>query len=790
MPIRICSAALALLLLAPALAAQPLFFGDSAPQTHTRYGAAGALPQLATNGQGFFLFWATESKLRVTRLVDGQNRAGRPILSGNILRFDVVWTGTHFLVAADELDSQGFHQIRGRVVNVDGEPMGGPFTIVSGGDSPSLAFDGARVLLTYESGSQLSSLLLRPDGVLATDPHSQVISPDPIDAAAAAGGTGFVAASAYADSIHIAKLLPTSELSGATQLAAPPVLERRVAAGSNGHDVLVVWTNGTAAAEWVLVNANGNVSGRASITGTNGAVDVAVSWNGAKWVVSTIAGGKLQTRLLDGVTSGVTSVEAHAPVKAHDASPVSIASLNGRTLAAWRGTGAAQPVLLRDLAGSGNGNEAAFAAADQTLQTTTWSHEAALLVWSEVRDGKRTLHAGVRAADGGWSENRIGTVEESPLASSDGRNFLVIKKSDEGWSAVTLSDEAKILASTPLIKTFTPTGITWDGTSWVVIGLGGSTQIFVARVMPWGAVSAPVLIEQREGTRELENPRIVAGGSGFLAVWQNSDFTICFPVCDPYDSVLHGTRLTPSLQRDHPLNLAIAEDEAVSPDLYWDGTRFQIFWLDGGALETRSLRPDAGGSGTTRIAGAQIDTGKLRATLTPLGTTITAGDGEVLLLRNNELIQRYTLGNPNSPDALVNLGPDVAYVQAQPRDVMPYHGSSHLFLTTGGVIPRDTMPLPPEIVRASMTDGAKLMVLEWAPPIDPVNGYRVEYRVDDGTWNEFDEWFSATTTSVSIQPWLNNVRYQLRMRAWSDAGVSEYSLPATVRLLGRRRAVR
>ncbi|HET8775989.1 MAG TPA: fibronectin type III domain-containing protein [Thermoanaerobaculia bacterium] len=777
---------LSLLLLAPALAAQPLFFGDAAPQTDTRYGTAGALPQLATNGQTFFLFWATDSKLRVTRLVEGQNRAGRPILSGNIVRFDVVWTGTHFLVAGDELDAQGDHQIRGRLLNGNGEPVGGPFPIATG-SSPSLAFDGVRVLLTYGSGERQFLLLLRPDGVRTTEP-SALTPPFPpiVDSAAASGGRGFVSAVAYVDLVRIETLFP---FTGSWDIGkATPVLHRRVAAGSNGQDALVVWTNGSAAAEWVLVDGNGHFSAPASIAGTEGAADVAVSWNGAKWAVSTIAGGKLHTRLLDGATGA--SVEAHAPVKAHDASPVSLASLNGRTFVAWRGTGAAQPVLLRDLAASGNGNEAAFAAAEQALQTAAWSHEAALLVWSELRDGKRTLHAGVRAAGGGWIENRIGTAEDSPLAASDGLNFLVIKKSDEGWSAITLNDQAEILASSPIIKTFTPTDIAWDGTSWVVIGLGGNTQIFVARVMPWGAVSAPVLIEQREGTRQLENPRIVAGGGGFLAVWQNSDFTMCFPVCEPYDSVLHGVRLTPGLQRDHPLNLAIAEDEAVSPDLFWDGSRFQIFWLDGGALETRSLRPDSGGSGTTRIDGVQIGTGTLRATLTPVGTTITADDGEVLLLRNNELVQRYTLGNPSSPDALVNLGPDVAYVQAQPRDVMPYHGASHLFLSTGGVIPRDTMPLPPEIVRASMTDGGKAMVLEWAPPLDPVHGYRVEYRVDDGAWNELSEWFPATTTSASIQPWLDHVKYQFRMRAWSDAGVSEYSLPATVRLLGRRRAVR
>jgi Fibronectin type III domain len=446
---------------------------------------------------------------------------------------------------------------------------------------------------------------------------------------------------------------------------------------------------------------------------------------------------------------------------------------------------------VRDLAATGNGDEATFAAADQTIHTATWSHEAALVAWSEVRDGRRTVHAGVRTADGGWRENRIGTNGDVVLASSDGASFLVVKQENDGWSALTLSDTAEILASTAKIRTFTPTGITWDGTGWVVIGVSSNnTQIFVARVMPWGAVSSPVLIEQRTGTRMLENPRIVSGGGGFLAVWQNSNFEMCFPVCDPYESVLHGTRLTMGLQRVHPLTIEIAPDEAVAPDVYWNGERFQIFWLDGGALETRSLRPDEGGSGTTRIAGALIETGRLRATLTPFGTAITSNDGEVLLIRNGDLIQRYTLGNPNSPDALVNLGANVAYVQAQSRDEMPYHGASHVFLTTGGVIPRDTLPLPPRDVRASMTDGGKLMVLQWTAPPDAINGYRVEYRVDDGTWNEFDEWFDAGTTWVSIEPWLENVKYQFRVRAWSDSGVSAYSTPATVRQLGRRRSMR
>src|SRR5689334_19356546 len=125
------TAALALVVsVAAALLAQPLYFGEAVPLTHTRYGAFGAEPKLVTNGSSFFLFWATGSKVRVTRLVDGQKRAGRPVLEVDNGWFDVVWTGTHFLVAAYDL-RLGTHEIRGRLVSASGEPVGDDFPIVS-----------------------------------------------------------------------------------------------------------------------------------------------------------------------------------------------------------------------------------------------------------------------------------------------------------------------------------------------------------------------------------------------------------------------------------------------------------------------------------------------------------------------------------------------------------------------------------------------------------------------------------------------------------------------------------
>jgi len=776
-----------LLALAPALLGQPLFFGDAVPLTHTRYGAFGAEPRLTTNGQQVFLLWANGEKVRVTKLVDGEKRAGQPVLDVDYGWFDVVWTGSHFLVAAYDRRLNA-DEIRGRLLSANGDPIGESFTIVARFGRPRLASDGARVLMVYgPTSGEMYSILLRPDGTQATDPHHQFISWQSFEAAVAKGGPGFVAATSAIEQVRITTFHSNGETVASSPLfTLPQVPERRVAVGSNGQDVLAVWTNGAAAAEFTTVRANGMISGRTAIAGTENSIAVAVAWNGTKWVVSTIASGTLQTRLID----ATTGTQVLAQSIARDSSPVSLVSLNGRTLAAWRGTGAGQSVLVRDVSVSSSGETAAFGAAEQTFHTATSSHDAALVVWSEFRDGRRTLHAGARTTSGGWSESRIGDDEDAPLASSDGNLFLVVKRSNSGWTAVTLTNTAAFTASTPLVTSFTPTGIAWDGAGWVLIGVSLQSNVYAVRVMPWGAVSAPVLIAEHRENRSLENPRIVWGDGGFFAVWQDSQFTACFPICDPYESVLHGTRLTPTLQRIDAQSLELAPDEAVSPDLFWDGSRYVIFWLNDGALETRTVRPNASGSGITRVAGAQIDTSVMRATQTSFGAAITSNDGEVLLVRDGTLVMRHDLGRASTKDALVNLGAEVAYVQTAVQNDMPYHGAPHLFLRIGGVLPPSNVPDPPKIVRASMTNGGNLMLVDWTAPVDPVNGYRIEYRVNDGLWNELDQWFDAATTSMSIRPWLDGAHYQFRIRAWSDAGVSGYSIPATVRLLGRRRSVR
>ncbi len=788
MPTLLRRTALALVLsLVPAALAQTPFFGEAVPQTHTRYGAFGAEPRLVTNGQHFFLFWANDAKVRVTKLVDGQRRAGRPVLDADHGWFDVVWTGTHFLLAAYD-QRAGTHEIRGRLLDAAGEPVNEPFTIVPHMGNPRLAWDGTSILMIYGSEPRMSTIALRPDGVPSSDPWVRAKSPNSTsDAAVAAVSPGFATIMAIDNVVQIDTFRPAGDNATHTMFDVPAVQQRRVAIASRGTEALALWTNGSGAVQWRPVRRDGVMTTlNTPIAGTEGAVDVAAAWNGTKWAVSTIVAGKLQTHFIE----GTGSVAAHVPLPADSASPVSLASLNGRTLSAWRSDAPGRPILTRDLGQTRGGVTAAFGAAEQTFHTATSSHDAALFVWSEFRDGNHMLYAGVRDENGGWREDWIGNEQSAPLASSDGNNFLVVKQTAGGWYAVTLDSSASVVASTPVITTFTPTGIAWNGTAWAIIGVSPQSNIYALRVMPWGAVTAPVLIQERRGRRELESPRIAWGGGTFFAVWQDSETQGCFPPCDGYESVLHGARLTDTLQRVDAQNLNIAPDEAVSPEVFWDGTRFAIFWVNGTALETRTLRPNASGSGIRRVELATIETRRLRATFTPFGAAVTSDDGELLLVRDATLIQRYDLGRPNTPDAAVSIGPRIAYVQTLVQDEMPYHGSPHVFVRLGGPVQPGNVPLPPQIVRASMTDDGKLMVVQWTRPMDPANGYRLEYRVDDGTWNELDQWFAPETTSVSIFPWLENVQYHFRLRAWSDAGVSGYSNAKTVRMLGRRRAVR
>jgi hypothetical protein len=81
------------------------------------------------------------------------------------------------------------------------------------------------------------------------------------------------------------------------------------------------------------------------------------------------------------------------------------------------------------------------------------------------------------------------------------------------------------------------------------------------------------------------------------------------------------------------------------------------------------------------------------------------------------------------------------------------------------------------------------VTLEWTVPPGAVNGYRIEYRIGDGSWNELDRWLAATRRTTEVRLPAGTARAAFRMRAWNDGGTSAYSHVVT-NGAAKRRSVR
>jgi hypothetical protein len=749
-------------LLAPAALSQPFFFSEPAPLTTMRYEAAAGVPRLLTNGVQPYLLWTLDTKVRITPLT-GIRRVGRPVLDAYAA--DAVWTGTHFLVVGIQGPSP--FRYAGRLVGADGEAIGEPFTIATGepvGD-PHLAFDGRRVLLVYGSSPARALELSRNGQPLEEPRKAPVDATTAVDADVTARSEEFLAAIAGGDRVIVAGIR-----NGAwTQSVWPasPSPARSVAIAANASTALTIWSNEDAPLEARL--------GQASFTlaGTANARAVDVTWDGRDFIYAYRIGSRLSFRYFNAALPFTT-------VDVAPDSPVRLLSVNGRTYGAWLTAGTGSPLVVRDLATLG-GDDGAFAASTQWLQTSASSPTAALFAWHE-RDGR--LYAGVRTAAGGWSESQIANEDEqAPLAASDGSGFVLIQATPSeppnlrGWTATLLDAQANVQGLAPRVP-FYPTGIAWTGSAYAIVGLNASQHLVASLLSPSGTVTAPVVIAVPRTDRSIQHAAVTSRGNELLVVWSEARHFVCFPPCGGVESDILGARLTPALQRVDTQSLLLASPFASSPDALWDGTRYVITWSDEGTIQYRTLRTNSAVSGVSSIAGASSS--EPRLTLVPGGVALTADDGKVVFLRDGgESVVQLGV---NGRQALAMLGNRLAYVQSLARDEVPYHGAYRLNIRIGDLAAPSPKPSAPRITRADLLTASNIMLIEWTAPPETVNGYRVEYRVDEGVWNELDEWLDSRTTELTIRPWrADPARYQFRVRAVNDAGFGPYSGPATVR---------
>lgn len=771
---RVIRSIAAVLLLAPAAFSQPFFFGEPTPLTDTRYVAYGGGSRLVTDGTLPFLLWNPDGTARLTP-VTPIRRVGRPVIDG--WTTDAVWTGSHFLVVALGTDGR----MVSRRVGADGEAIGEPQTILTGAPGPvRLSFDGSRVLLLFGQ-MPLHAQILSRDGAPVGQPEVIPIAVSIARSIAVTARSGmFVVAVSGNEGIATASNSNGVWSTGLISAAADE--SRRVSIAASPTTTLTMWTNaqGSIEATTTSLDRPGQIS-TYTLGETQNARDVAVTWDGKDFVYAYRIGTRLHFRYFN----------APFPFASTNVGPdsrVELVSVNGRTHGSWQAATGTNPLIVRDVATLA-GDGGAFGAAPQTLQASASSATSALFVWFE----DRLLHAGVRTSSGDWFERQIATSDEHvPLAASDGTGFVIIHATGQetasdapSWAATLLDAEGRTVAISSRVP-FYPFGIAWTGTAYAVVGLDSGQRIVGSLLSPAGTVTQPAILALPRAGNSVLNPRVASRGNELLVVWEDHRPFFCFPPCYPAADIL-GARFTPTLQRVDAQSLLFSSDASVSPDVLWDGTRYVIAWSKIGAIEYRTLRTNSAISGITTISGVSADDSPFTPRLVqlPNGVAIAAAEGKVAFLNDGgaTVLQVGVAG----PQVLATAGGRLLQVQSMRRNEMPYHGAPRLQIRVGDLVTPAPKPSAPQITRATLSVAAGVMIIEWDAPPEAVNGYRVEYRVDDGAWNELDEWFDSRTTELAIRPWRSDpVRYQFRVRALNDAGAGAYSSPATVRSAKRR----
>lgn len=788
------SIALLLLLTTSPLAAQSLRVGEPVGLTNTRYGTVSAtVPQLATNGQDFFLFWQASTTIRVTKIVDGERRVGRTVIENATQNFHAIWTGTHFLVAAQT--RQG--SIAGRLLDGNGEAIGPAFTIVAGGHGPRLAAGSQGILLLYQKGETvLAAAMLTREGALVAGSERELTA-EPVyggnDYDVASNGNGFAAALATFDRITIwtfngAGRELTEQLIGLT-----PSSDRTVALASNGADYALVHGNSTSWPRAILLRADGSLGAPLTLdTATAepvGTQHLSLTWTGTTWAAAyrgpQPSHGTIRVTHFDApVQRNLGSEQMNGRVTTS-----SIAAAQGRVLVSWvdqtdfiaRVTALplAQPALVT------------YGAAAQVLLGTASSNESTLVVWRERVDGRLTLRAGVRHHDGHWLEREItddpAQVPDSLIVKSDGHGFVLISP-PRMWG---LDDRGRVdwtNAQFPIRIT----DAVWNGSEYVVTTLENDDVLATRTLSTSGVFGNPIpAVSGRQAT----GAKLAFDGMRHLVVW--TERLECPILCIPYGTV-RGTRLDANRQPAGEVDFG----EPAAEDLHaiWDGRHYLVAWgpgqLEGARVPAFANAPEpfpisgnlsasqlhmervAGGAALVWAEQASTTSSLLnrRIAFLPYGSNTPVGftrDSGVALTGELRV------------EPLPNAG--FAFLQSIVQPDAPHHGSTRVMMTAIAPL----LPQLPEAPRINAAADFGRLRVEWTAPSSPsIDGYRLEYRIGDGAWNEIEQWFDADELGI-ILPWSlrRGVPYSFRVRAIDESGASSYSRVAGANL-PRRRAVR
>jgi hypothetical protein len=784
--------ALFLLLTSP-LAAQSLSFGEPVALTNTRYGTvASNMPQLATNGQDFFLFWQGGSTIRVTKIVDGERRVGRTVIEDATQNFHAIWTGTHFLVAAQT--RHGW--ISGRLLEANGEAAGPTFTIVAGGQGPRLAAGNQGILLLYQKGETfLATARLTRQGALVAGSERELTT-DPVygghDYDVAGNGTGFAAALATFDGVTIWTFDGAGRELTEQRIGLVPSPDHTLALASNGADYALVYGDSTSWPRAVLLRPDGSRGAPLTLdTATAepvGTQHLSLTWTGTTWAAAyrgpQPSHGTIRVTHFDApVQRNLGSEQVNGRVTTS-----SIAAAPGRVLVSWldqrdsvaRVTALplAQPALVT------------YGAGTQVLLGSTSSNDSTLVVWRESVEGRLTLRAGVRNHDGHWLEREITDeqVPDSLIVRSDGHGFVLISQ-QRIWG---LDDRGRVDWTNALYP-IRVTDAVWNGQEYVVTTFENDDVLATRTLSTSGVFGNPVpaVVNRRATSADL-----AFDGARYLVVW--TEQLDCPILCIPYGTV-RGTRLDANRQPAGDVDFgapAASELQAI-----WDGRHYVVAWGPGqmggarvpafsnGAPEPFSI---AGGLTASQLHMERVAGGAALVWAEHVNTTTSLQSRRIAFLPyGSNTPVRFTrdagvaLTGELRVEPLPNAG--FAFLQSIVQPDAPHHGATRVTMTAIAPL----LPQLPDAPRINAAADFGRLRIEWTASSSPsLDGYRLEYRIGDGSWNEIEQWFDADERGI-ILPWSlrQGVPYYFRVRAIDESGASSYSKVAGANL-PRRRAVR
>lgn len=418
-------------------------------------------------------------------------------------------------------------------------------------------------------------------------------------------------------------------------------------------------------------------------------------------------------------------------------------------------------------------------ATDQTLLATASAGHGTLVVWEEGY----TLHAGVRSSDGTWTDHALPIVPVfQAIAGSNGEEFVVVALSAYGHQLLRLDRNGGVIG-TPVPVTSDPYDILWTGHEYLLVGME-QRDIVVTKVGTDGTVSAGRAINV--GASQMDTGAALAtNGDGYYAVWSEWHG----PSSPPMPAMgVRGRRqpadLTP---RDAAVDIFDLDTYMYGAAVAWDGTQYVVAWSGDAGVYTARVSAEG------RVSPAQLLSDDLawgaRVQPVPGGVVIdwrtspsSFDAGHLAFVRQDGAATPavdlpYPIVNRNEEQRVAALADGNAALV----DEAIVDGARRIRVT---IISRDGLPERPGAPRAEASLEGAQVELRWTAPQQPVTGYRVEARVDNGNWTATGTVLPADQRSVMIAR--QGTTLALRVRAVNDAGPGAYSDPVLVHAAKRR----